>query len=237
MRQSWVCLTRKYRVLFYSFIQFIRKHHENEHILIFKALKNKMTSVSFFPFFDNERKTHLEKTTVSFWPMRSFATRMKWSYKRDIKITGTVLITGNHCALTMCQAQVNHNHFLIYSTQKSWEEGVIILTSYMKKKDNNHQIVSNLSKFTHRASGHSRVQIQICLKFCARNLFTSCLTLKVKLRKLFLAKRWVRFEFFRGKGKSRREQVHISLCVWLGHSAVHPETNTTLWINCTSIIF
>lgn len=87
-----------------------------------------------FLFFDNERKTHLEKTTGSFRPMRSFATRMKWSYKRDIRITGTVLIIGNHCALTMCQAQVNHNQFLIYSPQKSWEEGVIILTSTWKKK-------------------------------------------------------------------------------------------------------
>ena len=61
--------------------------------------------------------------------------------------------------------------------------------------------MSNLSKFTNRVSGHSRIQIQIC----AYNLFTSCLTLKVMLRKLFLAKRWVRFEFFRGKRKSRQD--------------------------------
>ena len=39
--------------MFYSFIQFIRKHHENEHILIIKALKNKMTLISLFPFLDN----------------------------------------------------------------------------------------------------------------------------------------------------------------------------------------
>lgn len=66
---------QEYRVLFYSFIQFIRKHHENEHILIIKALKNKMTLISFFPF-DNERKTHLEDYHVI------FGYRMKWSYKR-----------------------------------------------------------------------------------------------------------------------------------------------------------
>ena len=79
--------------------------------------------ISFFPFFDNGE----DYRVISAHEVLCYQNEMIIR-ERDIKITRMVLVTDHHCALTMCQAQVNHNHFLIYSPPKSWEEGVIILT-------------------------------------------------------------------------------------------------------------
>ena len=49
MRYGWVHLIRNYKVLFYSFIQFIRKQSDYEHILVIKAM-NMNILVSFFRF-------------------------------------------------------------------------------------------------------------------------------------------------------------------------------------------
>lgn len=60
--------------------------------------------------------------------------------------------------------------------------------------------MSNLPKLTQKVSGQTRIQIQVCLKFCNHDFLTSWLILcglKVKLRKLFLAKMWVRLGCFK----------------------------------------
>lgn len=59
--------------------------------------------------------------------------------------------------------------------------------------------MSDLPTFTQVVSGRARVQIQVCLRVGGHHPFRYHLTsseLKVKLRKLFLAKRWGKVGFF-----------------------------------------